>query len=151
TNNTNDLNFTYNVTPGTSANCLANPGITNCFVETDKADPSRTVTALISGTGLVPMVIDPMGRQYWFGWDSSADLTTLVRPSPTGSGTSWTYFGYTGGTGQYQSDLVTVTQPGAASPNLSLAYVNGMVHTKWDQYSNTTTYTYQYTDCANPT
>jgi RHS repeat-associated protein len=144
-----DLNFTYSVSPG-SGSCPSTSGVASCFVETDGSDTSRHVVAEVSEYGVVIAVIDPLGREYTMGYsDGDGNLTAIASPSPVvGGGTATTSFAYTTTTASpYNSDLRQISDP---DTNVStVSYSNGMVYQLKDPYGNTTSYTYEYTDCAN--
>jgi RHS repeat-associated protein len=143
------INYRYNVASGTS-NCPAPTGQT-CFIESDTA--GRTAIAVVNGYGLVTEVVDPFGRQYFMNYtDGDGDLNQIESPSPAG-GLSTENFSYkTSATFPYDREMTIDTDPDGNTGYVSY-YPYGMVETTYDNYGNTTNYSYGSTDCAtlNPT
>jgi RHS repeat-associated protein len=159
--NTSDLNgnnqslqFAYNVTPGSVANCPVS-GESSCFIEGDNADPARDVVAEVDSFGLVQQVWDPLGRGYsMFYTDGNGDLNQLQTPSPAG-GVAATNFTYSvpGSSAPAPSpndrEMLTVQDPDTNTK--TVGYLNGMVSSITDPFTNKDTYWFGDTDCANPT
>ncbi len=79
--NSEPINFTYGVAPGSITQCPAE-GESSCFIETDQSGSGRTVTAEVDGYGLVQKIYDPMGRQYIVNYtDGDGDMNQIEKPS----------------------------------------------------------------------
>jgi RHS repeat-associated protein len=152
TTNSEPINFTYGIAPGSITQCPAE-GESSCFMETDQSGTGRTVTAEVDGLGLVQKVSDPMGRKYIINYtDGDGDMNQIERPSPApGGGVATKAFAYTTtATSPYNRDLTTITDP--VNDQTIVTYTNlGMVYTVRDGVGNTDTFTYAHNDCALPT
>jgi RHS repeat-associated protein len=157
------IGYVYNVTAGstitgTTATCPSLSGSTStCWAAKDTDSPKRVVVAAVDAFGLVIEVVDPMGRVYQMQYtDGDGNLNLVIAPTPQSGETAafTTYVYTTGSSSNYKSDMNVIRNPnlyGQTVLNTTLVtYSSGMVKEVQDAYGNATQYTYEYSDCANP-
>ena len=139
-----DQSIVNSVSPGTGK-CPTNAA--GCTTTTDLA--GRVVTQAVSAFGLIYEVVDPSGNTYTMGFDSGAQLTSVVNVQH--SNATWTY-GYSGSTkGLYNEQITSIKDPNAQTTTIGYTSSAPLGYTKslTDAAGATTTYTYTNTGCSN--
>ena len=140
--NTNYTEVTDGVAAG-SGKCPSGGSIYECNVITDYA--GRSIVIAYTGYGFVTEVVDPIGRAYPIGVDSTLDLASVSDPA----GDTWR-FGYTSNEASPENhNMATLTDPDGHATTYNYTYssgnANGMVSSVLDATgANRTTFSYGY-------